>query len=139
MMKASLCIIFSLAAVAHADTSVLNQGVSQALTLTNAPPSAITPISKAAEAGLMQLGWTKETNDLTNSASTMAQKNAEKFIDKYFPINHQQLYFILGSAYTLGYQKSINNVTFQDPIFKSVTHTLSISQSSANLGIKLSF
>ena len=138
-MKKLLCIIFLLSNLAHADTSVLNQGVSQAISVTNAPPSAVTPISKAAEAGLMQLGWTKDTNDFTNQATTYAQKNAEKFIDEYFPINHQQLYFILGSAYTLGYQKSINNVTFQDPLFKSMTHTLSISQQGANLGIKLSF
>lgn len=95
--------------------------------------------AKAADTALMkQLGISQTIDTYTGLISSKAQKWSNDFIDAHTPFKHDQVYFVVGTAYTMGVSHTVT-ATFQDPIFKQWSHTVNYSPTSAQFTTNISF
>ena len=135
-MKKLLIPLIFIANVAHADTSILNQGANAI----NPPVSGngAQALQKAEEASLMQLGITQQANALQNKYVHEIDLEAQQFIDTNLPINHEKVYFLLGAGYVLANQHQVQG-EFDCPILPKVKNVISVNQNSGNLMFKYSF
>jgi hypothetical protein len=100
---------------------------------------------KLQEAILLQTGITQEYDLITGRVSTVASEYGSKAqrkiattVDPYLPITSQQLFVASGLLYTAVVKKQFSR-QFKNPIFKQVSHSISVGESGGTLTVSIPF
>lgn len=95
-------------------------------------------VKKADQALLMQVGVTQAVDKYTGILSNKAMKFTSDMIDDHTPFKHDQVYFVLGAAYTMSVSHTVS-ASFQDPIFKKWTHSINYSPATTQFVTNIPF
>ena len=93
---------------------------------------------KAQEAFLVQSSVSPTFDRWSDHTTRNMEKSASSFIDDDTPFSSRTVFFVAGTAYTLGIKKSVA-ASFADPIWPSIKNTITVTQNSAMLGFKITF
>lgn len=92
----------------------------------------------AQRAFLIQTGFTPMYDKLNSYVSTESTRIVTTTIDTYTPFKSKDVFFALGTAYTVCIKKQVTR-TFRDPFNHNITHTVSVNTSSVSADIKIPF
>ncbi len=122
-------------ALALADTLGLN---SQPLfySLTGDNPTYHDAAYKAQEAFFLQTGITPMVDKVAGYVKTDATNKATTVINSDTPLDAKTVFFMGGAAYAICIKKQVTQ-KFHDPFFHTVTHTITVNQTSASTGIQI--
>jgi hypothetical protein len=93
---------------------------------------------KAQEAFLIQSGFTPVYNQLNSYVASKATNTATYAVDTYTPFKAKDVAFVGGAAYAVFVKKSITQ-NFSNPIDRSISHTISVTQNSVSTSIRIPF
>lgn len=91
-------------------------------------------LNKATEAAMIQSGAKHMLDQITSKAKTVS----DSVIENGTPFTAKQVYFVAGTAYTLGVKKQFSS-SYSDPFLSGVTNTISVGQKSVGYTWSVSF
>lgn len=83
-------------------------------------------VNKALKAASIQSGFQGNLDTAAGIASNQATKTGNTVITTVTPFNPRDVYFVLGTGYTLGVKKEFRK-SFKNPLFPNITNTLEYS------------
>jgi len=94
--------------------------------------------NKAQEAFLLQTGFTPAFNQAQSVAAKAVTNGASNAIDQNTPLSSKALFFVGAASYAVCVKHQVTQ-KFKDPLFPSVTHTVSAGKNSGSTGIGFSW
>lgn len=126
-------LLFSSVVFAEAIPTV---SVSQMLVQPVQDPKYAEAAKQAQRALWMQLGVTQAIDKYQNTVTQEATKRGIAMIDAISPIGHDKLFFVLGTAYSVGVMQEVSG-KFNDPFIKSATHEIKVNPQGGTFNITI--
>ena len=105
--------------------------------LVNQNPTYHDAAFKAQEAFFLQTGVTPLADKATNQVATDATNRATTFFNET-PLDSKTVFIVGAMTYSALVRKQVTE-KFHNPVFTSVTHTITVNQNSASTGVQIPF
>ncbi len=94
--------------------------------------------SKAQEAFLIQTGVTPAADKTANVVTQKVTDQATKTIESNTPFKAKDVFFVGGAAYAVCIKHQVTS-KFKDPLFPTMSHTVTVGKDSGSFNLSLPF